>query len=102
MEITQHVDVLVIFVGSFLGSVKASVEFDSDKKCLPRLLDIILGVFCGTALTFHFGNELSVWLSGLMALVAGASGAVVIEVALQMLPSMVKTAIKAWAKKLAQ
>ena len=89
-----NLDLVVMFLGALIGSAKASIEFDKDKTCVPRAVDIILGVFCGMMLARHFHNEGSVALSGLLALVGGVSGAVVVEVFMQMLPSIAKKAIK--------
>ena len=89
-----NLDLVVMFVGALIGSAKASIEFDKGKTCVPRAVDIILGVFCGVMLARHFHNEGSVALSGLLALVGGVSGAVIVEVFMQMLPSIAKKAIK--------
>lgn len=101
MEITQlDLSTLAIFVGSLLGSAKASTEFDKGKACVPRLLDLALGMFCGVSVAYHFANQNSAALSGLLALVGGVSGAMVIEVFMQMLPSIAKKTIKSWSDKL--
>lgn len=92
--IHANLDLLVMFFGAFVGSLKASVEFDKDKACVPRAIDIVLGVFCGVMLARHFHNAQSIALSGLLALVGGVSGAVVVEVFMQMLPNIAKKAIK--------
>lgn len=89
-----NLDLVVMFLGALIGSAKASVEFDKDKSCIPRAVDIILGIFCGVMLAHHFKNDGSVALSGLLALVGGVSGAVVVEVFMQMLPNIAKKAIK--------
>lgn len=95
MEIIyEHVDLIIIVSGALIGSIKASVEFDKDKHCVVRAIDIFLGVFCGVMLARHFHNAGSAALGGLLALVGGVSGAVVIEVFVQMLPSIAKKAIK--------
>lgn len=92
--IYEHVDLIIIILGALIGSFKASVEFDKDKRCVARAIDIFLGVFCGVMLARHFHNAGSTALSGLLALVGGVSGAVVVEVFMQMLPSIAKKAIK--------
>lgn len=95
MEIIyEHVDLIIIVSGALIGSIKASVECDKDKRGVARAIDIFLGVFCGVMLARHFHNAGSAALGGLLALVGGVSGAVVIEVFVQMLPSIAKKAIK--------
>lgn len=91
-----NIDDVVITLGATLGSFKASVEFDRDKTLWPRLIDILLGVFVGIAVAAHFGASFNTWLSGLLAVVGGASGAVVLEVLMQMLPSVTRKFIKDW------
>lgn len=90
----------VVFLGALLGSAKAITEFDRDKSCLPRSIDLLLGIFCGVALAHHFGNGQSLALSGVLALLGGVSGAMVIEVFMQMLPNIVKKAIQSWSDKI--
>ena len=92
--LNANFDLIVPVLGALIGSAKASVEFDKDKNCFARGLDIALGVFCGVMLARHFHNAGSTALSGLLALVGGVSGAVVVEVFMQMLPSIAKKAIK--------
>lgn len=98
-ELTQHIDIIIVVIGSLLGSMKASVELDKGKPFPHRLLDILIGVFAGISAAFHFGSEFSVWLEGLLAAVAGASGAMALEVILQMLPGIVKTFVKNFISK---
>ena len=95
-ELSQYVDVLVIAIGSLLGSVKASVEFDKDKPICSRMIDVALGVYIGVSVAFHFGASFSLWLNGLLSVVGGASGAMVLEVIMQMIPSVTRKFIKNW------
>jgi hypothetical protein len=98
-ELTNYIDDIVILVGAVLGSFKASVEFDREKALCPRSLDVALGVFIGVAVASHFGSSFNRWLSGLLSVVGGASGAVVLEVIMQMLPSMTRKVVKDWLNK---
>lgn len=90
---TTVFNTIIIIIGATIGSVKASFEFDSDKKCLARFLDILLGLFVGAVVAFHYSTEFTIWFSGLIALLAGASGALILEVILQMLPKIVRIII---------
>lgn len=94
-----NVDLILVVVGSVLGSVKASVEFNEKRTCLQRAIDIALGVFIGTAGAYHYGSEFSIWLKGLIALIGGVSGALVLEVFMQLLPSLAKKFIVGIADK---
>lgn len=92
--ITGNLDVLIVVAGSFLGSIKANFEFEKTQHCLARALDIALGVFVGVSMAYHYGSTFSIWLEGLIALVGGVSGTMLVEVFMQVLPSLAKGAIK--------
>lgn len=96
----ENLDYTVMFLGAFVGSMKASVEFYKGKGCVGRTLDVIIGIFCGVMLAHHFRNENAIALSGVLALVGGVSGATVIEVFMQMIPNIAKNFIKKWVAKL--
>ena len=98
-EISQHLDIFVVVVGAALGSFKASQEFDKDKPFYTRSIDVAIGIFVGLSMAFHFGAQFSLWLSGLLAVVGGASGAMVLEVLMQMLPSITRKIVKDWVNK---
>lgn len=99
MEIVaQNLDTVLIFIGAVLGATKASLEFDKDKHCAYRGLDVLLGVFVGILVAYHYGSQYSVWLMGLVALVGGVSGAMVIEVFMQMLPAIARGIISKYIK----
>ena len=95
-ELLKNIDVIFVIVGAGLGSFKASVEFDKAKPICNRSVDLALGLFIGLAVAFHFGATFSLWLNGLLAIVGGASGAMVIEVVMQMIPSVTKKVVKNW------
>ena len=98
-EIAQHLDILVVVIGAALGSFKASQEFDKDKPFCNSSIDVAIGIFVGLSMAFHFGAQFSLWLSGLLAVVGGASGAMVLEVLMQMLPSITRKIVKDWVSK---
>jgi hypothetical protein len=98
-EIARHLDIFVVVIGAALGSFKASQEFDKDKPFCNRSIDVAIGIFVGLSMAFHFGAQFSLWLSGLLAVVGGASGAMVLEVLMQMLPSITRKIVKDWVSK---
>lgn len=98
-EIAQHLDIFVVVIGAALGSFKASQEFDKNKPFCNRGIDVAIGIFVGLSMAFHFGATFSLWLSGLLAVVGGASGAMVLEVVMQMLPSITRKIVKDWVDK---
>lgn len=92
-NILEHVDVVFVVAGALFGSLKASAELDRDKAPFVRWVDILLGFFCGTTVAFHFNNPGAPFLSGLIAMVGGVSGATAVEVILQMVPGIVNKVI---------
>lgn len=94
MGLSINYDFLAIAIGALLGSAKANTEFSRGKSLGGRLLDLALGVFCGVALALHFANDQSATLSGGLALLGGVSGGVVVDVFMQMIPSIARKAIK--------
>lgn len=99
MNILENSQLIIVGVGCFLGAFKASIEFDKDKDCLHKAINTLLGVFTGAALALHFGTHHGAWLNGLVALIGGASGAMVIDTLLQMLPMLTRKYIKEWVNK---
>lgn len=97
--VAEHLDSVLIFIGAVLGATKASLEFDKDKHCVYRGLDVLLGVFVGTVIAYHYGSQFSVWLMGLVALMGGVSGAMTIDVFMQVLPTIAKSLIRKFVKK---
>lgn len=96
--IGTHCDLILVVLGSLLGSVKASLEFEKNQHCLARFLDISVGVFIGVTVAYHYGSEWSIWLEGLVALIGGVSGTMVVEVFMQLLPNIIREAIQKFLK----
>ena len=90
---------VVLIFHSIRGIIEAATAMKYEYRHLGigmimSVISLILGVFCGVMLARHFHNAGSTALGGLLALVGGVSGAVVVEVFMQMLPSIAKKAIK--------
>lgn len=97
MEITQNaLEIGVLVVGALLGAFKGVSYYDMGKPLSVRLLDTCMGAYVGTTISYHYASELSIWYSGALALLAGASGAMVVEVLLKLLPAIVKDIVKVW------
>lgn len=99
MEWWLDINFWIIVFCSTIGSVKASIEFDADKKCFPRGVDIVVGIICGMALVHHYANHLSISLSALVAVVGGAGGALALEAFLSLLPAVTRKVIQKWINK---
>lgn len=96
--IVAHFDLVLVVLGSLLGSVKASWEFEKEQHCFARFLDISLGVFIGVTVAYNYGSEWSIWLEGLVALIGGVSGTMIVEVFMQLLPGILREAIQKFIK----
>ena len=96
---TEMFTLLVIVIGSLLGTVKSSAHFDSSDKICTQILNGVIGLFCGIMLGYHFGSTMNVWLTGLIALVGAASASIALEVVLELLPATLSKAIKKYTKK---
>lgn len=100
MGFVMDINFWVIVLCSTIGSIKASIEFDSDKHCLQRFVDVLIGVISGMALVHHYANQLSLGLSALVAVLGGAGGALVLETVMSLLPAILKQFIQKWVRKL--
>lgn len=89
---------LIIIIGSFLGSIKTSSIINNEGSYKDKLLDICLGMFCGVMAGHNFSNELNGYLTGLIALLGGISGAIIIEVVIELLPKATKQIITNYLK----
>lgn len=99
MAFITDIEVWIIVLCATTGSIKASIEFDGDKQCIPRLVDVILGIICGVALVHHYTNQLSLGLRALVAVSGGACGALVLETILSLVPNVLKKVIHTWINK---
>lgn len=89
---------LVILLGSIIGSIKANKEAKNNETVCSQLFDIMLGTFIGLFVGLHYSNELNLYVSGLVGLIAGAIGAITLEVLIQLAPNLVGKVIKKWFK----
>lgn len=95
-NLNVDLNLVVTLAGAVLGSIKASIELDKSKSCAYRFVDVLVGVYFGVTIAFHFHNANSIALTGLLSLIGGVSGGVVVDVLLQMLPSITRKFIKNW------
>lgn len=91
---------LVVAVSALVGSVKASIEFNKNKDSIELAIDIMLGVICGMALVHYYTPHENLGLMALVAVIGGASGTLLIEVFLTILPTVSKDIITKLLKKI--
>lgn len=100
MEITQSVvEFSVLVIGAVLGAFKGVATYDRDKPTCSKLIDIAIGSYVGIMLAKHYASEWNIWYASVLALMAGASGAMVVDIFLRLIPSVGKDIMKAWAQR---
>ena len=100
MGITQvTVEFGLITLGALLGAFKGVMAYDQGKPFCSKWVDTVLGTYIGIVLAKHYASEWSMWYSAVLAVVAGASGAMVVDVVLRLIPAVAKDLIKAWAQR---
>jgi len=101
-ELLKYYHIVLIVIGSVVGSLKASMMYDKDKGTVSKVVNICVGVFGGCNVAAHFASELSVWLASLLSLLAGASSALVVEVLMQSTPQIVKLVVEKYTQRYKQ
>lgn len=98
MSLLENYDVFIaVVLGSFLGSFKASLDDKKQTKC-QRIINFLLGFYCGMAMAYAYKNNLDVGFLGLIALVSAMIGTNVLEVISDLSPKIVKEYIKSKLK----
>lgn len=90
----------LVVIGAFLGSIKACLFMDAKDKFYAKVVNVMIGMYCGITIGHHFSTELNYYLTGLIAFVAGASGTIAIEVFLNILPNSLSSLIERKMKDL--
>lgn len=83
----------LIIIGSIIGSIKTVITINNGNFC-SKWLDIFLGIFVGIVTGYHFSTEYNLYLTGLISLVAGASGAILLKTIIEILPTTFKSYIE--------
>ena len=100
MEITRDVvELSVLIIGALLGASKGVMTYEQDKPFCSKCIDAGVGAYVGIVLAKYYASEWNIWYAAVLAVVAGASGAMVVDVALRLIPSMAKDLMKAWAQR---
>lgn len=85
---------IIIIIGSLIGSIKANFSNKDEQSKCSRMINVMLGVFCGIALAQHYSNNLTVWFSGLLALTVSMLSVTVLETVYLIAPTVTKVIIK--------
>ena len=81
MEITQQsIEFGLLILGALLGAFKGTTYYDA-------------------IISYHYASQLSIWYACILSVVAGASGAMIVEVLLKLLPGIIKDLLKSWLER---
>lgn len=89
-----NLNLIVIIIGSMLGSVKANFNDKEDKPRYIKCFNVILGFFCGVSVAFHYQAELATWLVGLSALGSSMISITALDTIYTLAPALTKFLIK--------
>lgn len=93
---TVSLNIIVIVVGALLGSIKANFNDKEQKTNCVRLINIVIGVFCGISVALHYEVNLATWLVGLVALTASMLSVSVLDTLYLATPTVTKLIIKVY------
>lgn len=100
MEITQQsIEFGLLILGALLGAFKGTTYYDAGKSIAVRLLDACVGTYVGAIISYHYASQFSIWYACILSVVAGASGAMIVEVLLKLLPGIIKDLLKSWLER---
>lgn len=85
----------VVIIGATIGSVKAQL---SGKKTniITQIINIILGIFAGTSLAFHYIDNISVWGASILALVTSSMSVAVVDTLFKLAPDLTSSLAHKW------
>lgn len=89
-----NINLIVIIIGSILGSVKANFNDKENKPKYVKCFNVILGIFCGISVALHYQAELATWLVGLSALASSMISVTTLDTIYLLAPTIAKFVIK--------
>lgn len=98
-SISDYLVYIIIFLGALGGSVKASIEDKDDKPC-TRLINVLIGLFCGTMVADHYSDQVSPFIAGIISLTVASVSVVVLESLLNLAPRAFPKLIEYWLNRI--
>lgn len=95
-ELIQKIDLtlIVIIIGSLLGSIKSSLDTYKTLPHCTRICNLLIGMYCGMNIAHMFHKDLELGYVGLIALVGSMIGTNILEVISDLAPDIAKKYIK--------
>ena len=89
-----NLNLIIITIGSLLGSIKANFNDKHTKPKCSRVLNITLGLFCGISVGLHYEEHLTVWLAGLSSMTVSMLAVSVLDTIYSLAPVITKYLIE--------
>lgn len=84
---------IVIILGGVLGALAATSDAKRNRNFRKKSIDFFIGIFGAYMIGKYYGGSWNVWGTGLLALVAGGSCAVTLDILLGIMPNVVSKII---------
>ncbi len=85
-SISDYLVHILVFLGAVGGSLKASAGKANVKD--SKLLNVLIGIFCGIAVAGHYSAQLSPFLAGILSLAVSSVSIVVLEDVILLAPKL--------------
>lgn len=87
--LTEHFPLVMVISGSFLGSIKSSMD-ENKYTFKQRLVNFLIGVYCGISLGLTYMTTIETGYLGLIALTGAMIGTNILEVISDLAPELAK------------
>lgn len=84
----------IIVIGSIIGAIKANFSTDNNTPKCNSVINGLLSIFCGIVIAKHFSDNLTIWLSGIVALTGSMLSVSVLDTLHTITPKLVKYIVK--------
>lgn len=84
---------IIIIIGSIIGALKANFTMESSLRC-NTVINVVLSVFSGVVLAEHYSENLTIWLSGIVALTGSMLSVSILDTIHTVTPKVIKILIK--------
>lgn len=87
--LNEYTSIIIVVIGSFLGSIKSSMSEDK-YTFKQRLVNFLIGVYCGISLGLTYMTTIETGYLGLIALTGAMIGTNILEVISDLAPELAK------------
>lgn len=87
--LVEHQPIIMVVFGSLLGSIKSSLD-DDKYNFKQRLINFLVGVYCGISIGLAYKSTIETGYLGLIALTGAMIGTNILEVISDLAPELTK------------